>query len=527
LQLARVLDDPASVDAEKRRKRDEATRSRVRKQKQVRAKWAETLGLSHLVCAVDGAGVAIWAHDDGTLSRSMRPPDEYCLWTEDHAIALRQLGGPGWTRDTELRAGWGIVETPSGDWILCHGRARRLDWFKTPADLGMRLEECGNSTQFMVMASGYAKLIVLGCGSVLCAVCLPKRGLRRAAKLAPLLDAAREAGAHLVHCTHTHRPWPKVWPTPPGEWVSLGVEVSGPACATLPEALTAERKAWDMMNRGRGTEANAEFWEASVLGALVGFEVTERPDQGGMRWHSHSHAIVIVDPSQDVQRGAVKLSKKRSPVAKAKGRWVDRWRAVWQDCVNAVGATLTFSNQKASHCDDFGGLMEVLKYPAKLGDLSPGAMLQWAAYAPSGRLRTVSGVLHGGHRNGKRAKMLAAGDVESDGPTDEVLRAIGLAMEEEEEAQGDSVWLWARMPGGWDRVTESLLERLQSVYTDPHLRLTIALLPRDRSAALDTLEHIRSEQKNIAYEIATVLPSIVADFCRKRLDWAEVKKTEL
>jgi len=523
-----------TVDAETVRRAKDAKRARLKKQTAIRNKWSEVLALSGLVCAVSDGGVPIWAHDDGTISHSLTVPDDYCIWTEEHATVLRALGGP----DCILKVGWGIVAGPSGNWYRVHGRPRRLSWFRIPADLAMRLDECGASTQYRVNAGGFAKLVVLGCGSVLCAVCLPARGLRRAATLAPVLDAAREAGAHLVHLTHTHRPWPKRWPDPAAEWLDLGVEVAAPKCATLPEAFEAERRAWDMMNRGRGTEDNAEFWGGSVLGALVGFEATERPELYGSRWHVHNHALVIVEPRQDVRRGRVKKSKKKRPIAKAIGSWVCKWRKVWRDCVDSVGGvfldakgdpvdSLLFANQVATWCDDFGGIMEVLKYPAKLGELSEGAMLQWAAWAPSARLRTVSGVLHGGHRHSKRAAALAAGEALVESPADLVLKAIGELRAEDVPEGSDDSWVWVRLNTGIERLTEKLALSLRGPIADPSRRYDVALLPRDHRVALDTMEGIRSGTNKGPQEIATVLPDIIVQFVRNEVDWTTVKKSSI
>jgi hypothetical protein len=180
----------------------------------------------------------------------------------------------------------------------------------------------------------------------------------------------------------------------------------------------------------------------------------------------------------------------------------------------------------ATWCDDFGGIMEVLKYPAKLGELSEGAMLQWAAWAPSARLRTVSGVLHGGHANSKRAALLASDELEPETPSDHVLRAIGL-LRLEEEADGESVdsWVWIVTGNGLERLTERLALAIQGPISDPHRRYTVAILPRDRAAALDTMEGIRSGGATKETEHTTMLPALLLEFCRNEIDWESCKKT--
>lgn len=456
----------------------------------MRRKSALLLRGSELIAAVDESGTPFWAGDDGGVYRGDMPKTGPLPWTAEHKDAFAACY-------PDTKAGWGIVRSPSGRMLRAHGRPRRMDWFRLPAAIGERLYSCGRSRQFRVTDSGAVREVRLGCSSVLCSVCLPDRGLAKALAIVPPIDAARVAGCPVLHATITSRPWSRGGAVRP--WEAIADEVAAPHCATLPEAIQRCRDAWEVLSRGRGNLTDAEWYTNTVLSAVASFEVTERKDDGGSRWHAHAHVILILHPDTEVLRGATRRAKGGRSVTQATGEWVVKWRAAWSRAVATVGGVAMAVAQDVTWCDDIGAIMEASKYPAKLGELSDGAALQWIAWAPSARLRTLSGALHGGSRLGRRvtAHRNGNGHDETDiaKRVDQALCAIAEATPLAVDDESAPRWLWVYEAMQWHRLTTALAERLLTLPG----AFPVAMAERDGLAALDTLEGIHSEPKKNRY----------------------------
>lgn len=233
------------------------------------------------------------------------------------------------------------------------------------------------------------------CGSRLCPTCFAARAGRQMHRWGPVLDAALADGADVWHVTLTQR-CEAVWgsvvlPHEAGRWagvVPIGPGVVHPAVAgeSAGEAYDRWRSTWRTLRTSREGRT-----VAVDVGFLVGMEWTLRSKRGGRvarpRWHCHGH-VLAVSPERWDPRPLMALWARLSDVP---GRWTTG--------ETRRGTTfLRYGAQYAERVRDRGGLLEVLKYPFKPGDMTCAAVLDaWSALRGS-RTHQCAGALHGQSR---------------------------------------------------------------------------------------------------------------------------------
>ena len=162
----------------------------------------------------------------------------------------------------------------------------------------------------------------------------------------------------------------------PGEW---GTAVGG-------ESLTGSylrfRDHWTSVREDRATKVR---WRRSLAGCCYGIEWTQRPDMRKARgpqvprWHCHAHLLVVVPRTR---------------------RWPDvraTWAELRRDWCSAAGASPRAQDfQRLGSGDQTveDAVLEVMKYPFKVGDLSVAGCVEAYASLRGVRPHHVAGALH-------------------------------------------------------------------------------------------------------------------------------------
>lgn len=237
------------------------------------------------------------------------------------------------------------------------------------------------------------------CGARGCPRCARSRIGRWVWRWMPFFEAAAEDRAFLAQITLTqptriargavvlpHERHRFVGAPSPGEF--------GPACGgeTLTGSYRRFRDTWESVREDRATKVR---WRRALAGCCYGIEWTQRPDPRKARgpqiprWHCHAHVLVIAPRSS-------------SPWSDPRVTW-PQLRRDW--CAASDGAS-----PQAQHFQRITGsadqpiataVLETMKYPFKVGDLSVAGMVEAYASLRGVRPHHVAGALHATSRSSK------------------------------------------------------------------------------------------------------------------------------
>ena len=312
----------------------------------------------------------------------------------------------------------------------------------------------------------------LGCGQAICPLCARRRAANRARRWAPVLQYLSVQGCPVLHLTATqpvnsptelrrlqqelgaeggaaeyhrrHPGWMRraVVLTPQERASGLydrldishaldtgeGYSVPGEPLAAAVERLM---EAFTLLRDGAASRA---WWCSTVLGAIVGYEVTgmRRGEDGAptaLRWHAHFHMILVL---RDSMAGQLRTRTETTPAGRRRqvlcpdspwySQWLRRWHAVSGGRPGGQDAELLQAGPTFADA-----VQEALKYPAKVAEMTTAQTAEWLAATKGLRLSGMRyGGLHGTSRLGTVARWLAAEGREGFGAR---MRALDLSDE--------------------------------------------------------------------------------------------------
>lgn len=227
------------------------------------------------------------------------------------------------------------------------------------------------------------------CGQRACPRCLRARVGRMTHQWVPVFEAAHEDGAAVYQGTFTQQqiraPGALVLPDERGRYIG-----DSPAGEPLPavggESLASSYSRWrETFHSVRKDRPTKERWKSALGGYCYGVEWTLRAkrDRGAVvpRWHCHGHVLMVVP----------------------RGGWRD-FRAMSRQlkrdwCERSPGARVGAQDIRRVEPRDGQGvadaMLETLKYPMKVGDLTVAAVIEAYASLRGTRPHHFGGAFHG------------------------------------------------------------------------------------------------------------------------------------
>ena len=305
------------------------------------------------------------------------------------------------------------VNMPAGT-LLVNGRALRSDWLACPAKLGANIAACCSAWKVGQVGAKF-KAQPHKDGSSLCPACARMKAVANVKKFAPIVEALAAAGFELAMLTKTlfHEDWGNngdgnpvlltEWErsfysdsTPesvPIDGVEHGYATSGEALLSM---FTRYRKATRKVRNDSGSK---RWWADTVIGSIEAMEWTGHGLVDGKRvprWHVHGHDFIVLRKGHGVVWDA-------DGIARRDVGWLKTFQAHW---VARGGGPMVDLRRV-----DAGGIVEVLKYPFKVGTLTNAQVVEVLCATKGLSTRVVTGLFHGGTRLGKavgQARELAA-----------------------------------------------------------------------------------------------------------------------
>lgn len=295
-----------------------------------------------------------------------------------------------------------------GSTVKVDGRALRKDWKPDPRKLQRALDNCGRN-RGVHRREGRLGTHVYGCGQALCPDCARRRGTKRAGTMLPVIAHLVSKGYQVAQLTTTQvvgdelrRPVVLLSDAERRHHetaldkkglgtCSTGWAVSG---EPLGKALDRHRDSHERLRDGRAKvetgEESRTWWKRTVRAFVQGIEWTGKAPGGFLRWHVHSHMVLVLDPDVDVAEWFATFSKRWSEVSAGALEHA-------QDLTSATGKTV---EQAVFHS---------LKYPFKPASLTHAQILEVLASAKGRRFNHVGGAFHSRSLIGRAVATLLAG----------------------------------------------------------------------------------------------------------------------
>lgn len=322
--------------------------------------------------------------------------------------------------------------------LIAIDRARPSSWRWNIEAVISRIGGCESAV--VVGWDGVAYLpVALRCGVRICPVCFAARSGRAVHRWGPVVEQALSDGAEIWHVTLTQRTIEAFggavlahergrWAGPQPQPDRILPAVGGEGAA---DAYERWRGTWRTIRTSR---FGRTLWKD--VAALTGVEWTLRkkgrgaPRQQIPRWHCHGHVLCIADPKLSGWTPEAIMRE----WSRTNGTTCRQWTYGTSKRGNR---TITSGGQHAERVTDRQGLVEVLKYPFKPGDLTAAGLLDaWAALRGS-RTHQVCGPLHGQSRAARESPW------------------SGWLAAAEEEAAPVAIVEW-NSPGGWQMLSHRL-----------------------------------------------------------------------
>ena len=293
--------------------------------------------------------------------------------------------------------------------VKVDGRSIRKDWKPDPQKLQRALDACGRHRGIHRKGERLGTH-VYGCGQALCPDCARRRGTKRAGAMLPVISHLVSKGYQVAQLTTTQvvgneRRRPVVLLSDAERKHHLpaldkkGIETSFEGWAVsgepLGEALDRHRDSHERMRDGRaivdtGEESRA-WWKRTVRAFVQGIEWTGKAPGGFLRWHVHSHMVIVLAPDVDISLWFETFSRRWAEVSEGALEHA-------QDLSSATGKTV---EQAVFHS---------LKYPFKPASLTHAQILEVMAAAKGRRFNHVGGAFHSRSKIGKAVSALLEGE---------------------------------------------------------------------------------------------------------------------
>jgi len=372
------------------------------------------------------------------------------------------------------------------------GREVAAEWSLSAPQLGARIAACSVAWGVGMSADGDAFAAPFGCGCALCPRCQHGRGGARVRAYLPILSTMVEAGYTVVHVTATQRADlggknPIILTDRERPAYHRGVELAGIREARrkgravpgrpLGHDLGGLAEAWTTItNTDRGSRA---WWSATVAGGIIGTEWTGRRKIAGSyapRWHAHRHALLVL-------RRGVQVDEWRA-------RWVDEWCRRADAEPDGQHIRVVQPNEQGI----VGSLVETLKYPFKVAELTVAQSCEVVSAAAGLHLHQLTGAWHGASRVARAAR---AGDWSGlSAPDAELAEALAAGYARRELADSRPTLLY-REPGPLERADRrTRMDPADPWGDDPGLGLAPVTVRwiRDRLERGDVEAELRSYQ---------------------------------
>lgn len=313
------------------------------------------------------------------------------------------------------------------------GREFRGDWLANPEKTAANVGSCSSTWGVMRTASGYVPHPYC-CTSGLCPVCARNKAATQVRRWTEPVMALAKAGCTLVHLTLTQpqyegmndddvpvylTPWERErgmflvrselrpYPFNPSRMEQHFSAVPGEALLDNRDRLY---RSWRTLRNGT---RHRPQWRRSVFAAVHGIESTGRVydhERGGfrLRWHSHLHAMVVLYPGVDAAEWFADIA--------------ERWRGV-TEAVMMTGQSASIepvkvtgeTTERGAQCmrtlntrdpeELRRSLVETLKYPVKLGQLTDAQLVEYLAACKGSKNHWATAAFHATDKRGKVARM--------------------------------------------------------------------------------------------------------------------------
>lgn len=354
------------------------------------------------------------------------------------------------------------VQVADAGVVEVEGKPLRPDWLADPARAAEAMIRCSvkYGVGWNATLSRWSEY-PLGCGQAICPLCARRRAANRAAKWAPVFRALSMQGYPVIMLTGSqpvntpaelrdalaaaaagaaaddqaqaeargdvYSAWLQEHPKWAGEAIVMSDEEAqtlaydGPRAPRGPStpgeslrgAMGRLQDAFALLRYG----ASRSWFTSSVLGGVVGYEVTARredKDADGnitgsvLRWHAHFHGVFVLYPGADLPIAEETTDNGRK-IARLRddGGWYGAWLRRWQEV--SGGAPAGQDGQLLRAGDDFEeAAVEALKYPAKISSMTRAQVVDWLACMKGAHLSGLRyGGLHASSRIGRVASWAA------------------------------------------------------------------------------------------------------------------------
>jgi len=293
--------------------------------------------------------------------------------------------------------------------IRVDGRDLREDWTPDPQKLCRAMDACGKH-RGLHRKAGRLGIHVYGCGQALCPDCARRRGTKRAGAMLPVIAHLVAQGYQVAQLTTTQIVGPNL-----GRPVVLlsqaeedhhkaALESEGAMVTrdgwsvpgeSLGAALDRHRDSHERLRDGRAVvdtgEESRGWWKRTVRAFVQGIEWTGKAPGGFLRWHVHSHMVLVLDPSVNVDDWFKTFAA--------------RWSSVSAGALDHAQDLTSATGNKVEQA-----VFHALKYPFKPASLTHAQILEVLAAAKGRRFNHVGGAFHAQSRVGRAVAAMLEGN---------------------------------------------------------------------------------------------------------------------